>query len=169
MELFSKYGIRDVPIAGVLIVGEKGAMYSTDDYCGNRQFLAEGGEPINEDDAKWKAVKEKTVLSEKKGDTDENNMWELFRAVLAKDPKICQSNFVDRAGPLTETILLGNLAVWAASKGGSGGSDEQVLGDWGEKVEWDAKNLVVTNLSSLKTPGVADLIKPVYTDGYVLD
>ncbi|MDR0328352.1 MAG: Gfo/Idh/MocA family oxidoreductase [Planctomycetaceae bacterium] len=170
MEQFTKYGIKDVSNAGVLIVGEKGAMYSTDDYCGNRQFFAEGGEKINENEAKWKEVKDKTVLAEKKGDNDTENMWELFRAVLAKDPKICQSNFVDRAGPLTETILLGNLAVWAASKGGSkSGSDEQVMGDWGEKVEWDAKNLVVTNLSSLKTPGVADLVKPIYTDGYRLD
>ena len=27
------------------------------------------------------------------------------------------SNFPDYAGPLTEVILLGNLAVWAADKG----------------------------------------------------
>jgi hypothetical protein len=78
---------------------------------------------------------------------------------------ICKSNFIDRAGPLTETILLGNLAVWAAAKGGAGGE----MGEWGEKVEWDAKNLKVTNLASLKTPGVADLIKPKYREGYRLD
>ena len=30
-----------------------------------------------------------------------------------------QSNFPDYAGPLTETILLGNLAVWAAPEPGS--------------------------------------------------
>ena len=85
--------------------------------------------------------------------------------MAAGDPKICQSNFVDRAGPLTETILLGNLAVWAAAKGGANGE----MGDWGEKVEWDAKNLKVTNLASLKTPRVADLIKPKYPEGYRLD
>jgi hypothetical protein len=89
----------------------------------------------------------------------------LFRALAAGDPKICHSNFIDRAGPLTETILLGNLAVWAAAKGGADGS----LGDWGEKVEWDAKNLKVTNLGSLTTPGVADLIKPKVPEGYRLD
>jgi hypothetical protein len=43
------------------------------------------------------------------------------------------------------------------------------MGDWGEKVEWDAKNLKVTNLDALKTPRVADLIKPVYRTGYRLD
>ena len=54
-------------------------------------------------------------------------------------------------------VLLGNLAVWVAADGE------------GEKVEWDAKNLKVTNLASLKTPGVADLIKPNYPEGYRLD
>jgi len=89
----------------------------------------------------------------------------LFRARSEGNPKICKSNFVDRAGPLTETILLGNLAVWAAAKGGANGA----MGEWGEKVEWDAKNLVVTNVDALKTPGVADLVKPKFPEGYQLD
>ena len=168
-ELFAKYGAPNNPLkqspSGVFIIGEKGAMYSASDYCEVRSFVTEGGGEINENDAKWKAVKDKTVLAEEKGNFDLNHMWELFRAVIAKDPKICVSNFVDRAGPLTETILLGNLAVWAASTGGEDGA----LGDWGEKIEWDAKNLVVTNLASLKTPGVGDLVKPVYPEGYRLD
>jgi len=164
-EIFSKYGVSKVADSGALIIGEKGAMYSPSDYCEKYQFLTEGGGKIDDNEEQWKSVKDKTVLAEKKGNFDVENMWELFRAVMAKAPKICKSNFVDRAGPLTETILLGNLAVWAAAEGGTDGA----LGDWGEKVEWDAKNLVVTNLSSLKTPGVADLVKPVYTEGYRLD
>jgi hypothetical protein len=36
-------------------------------------------------------------------------------------------------------------------------------------VEWDAKNLQVTNLATLKTPRVSDLIKPKYPAGYTLD
>ena len=44
------------------------------------------------------------------------------------------SNFPDYAGPLTETILLGNLAVWAADTA-------DVVG---KKIEWDAKKLVAT-------------------------
>ena len=39
------------------------------------------------------------------------------------------SNFPNYAGGLTETMLLGNLAVWAAATGK------------GQRVEWDAKNL----------------------------
>ena len=165
-DIFDEYGIKSPSKSGVLIIGEKGAMHSTDDYCGKRDFITKGGQKIDEEVAIWKAVKATTELAVKSGKSaDQHNMYELFRAVQAKDPKICKSNFVDRAGPLTETILLGNLAVWAASEGGPDGA----MGDWGEKIEWDAKNLVVTNLSQLKTPGVAELIKPVYTEGYRLD
>ena len=152
-EVFSKWGIDNVSNSGVLVVGEKGAFYSTDDYCG--RYELKGVDKVDVDFEK----------AESKGSNDVNNMYELFRAHAAGDPKICHSNFIDRAGPLTETILLGNLAVWAAATGGEKGE----MGDWGEKVEWDAKNLKVTNLASLKTPRVADLIKPKYPEGYRLD
>ncbi|MBU6174545.1 MAG: Gfo/Idh/MocA family oxidoreductase [Planctomycetes bacterium] len=152
-EVFKKWGIENVADSGVLIVGEKGAFYSSDDYCG--KYELKGVQKISVDFER----------AENKGSNDVNNMYELFRAKMAGDPKICKSNFIDRAGPLTETILLGNLAVWAAAKGG----DKGEMGEWGEKVEWDAKNLMVTNLASLKTPGVADLIKPVYRGDYRLD
>ncbi len=153
-EIFSKWGIDKVSDSGVLIVGEKGAFYSSDDYCG--KYELKGVEKAN--------VEYEKAEDQGKGN-DVNNMFELFRAKRAGDPKICKSNFVDRGGPLTETILLGNLAVWAAAKGGSNGE----MGDWGEKVEWDAKDLKVTNLGALKTPRVADLIKPTYPQGYRLD
>ncbi len=152
-EVFSKWGINNVSNSGVLIVGEKGAFYSSDDYCGKYDLFGVDKAKVDYEKA------------ENKGDNDTNNMYELFRAKASGDPKICHSNFVDRGGPLTETILLGNLAVWAAAKGGANGE----MGEWGEKVEWDAKNLKVTNLADLKTPGVADLIKPKYREGYRLD
>jgi hypothetical protein len=153
-EVFAKWGLDKVADSGVLVVGEKGAFYSSDDYCG--KYDLKGVEKV-------KADYEPAEATGKGNDAD--NMFELFRAKQAGDPKIAKSNFVDRAGPLTETILLGNLAVWAAAKGGDAGA----MGDWGEKVEWDAKNLQVTNLAALKTPRVADLIKPKYTAGYTLD
>jgi len=153
-EVFAKWGIDKVADSGVLVVGEKGAFYSSDDYCG--KYELKGVEKV-------KADFDPAESTGKGFDVD--NMFELFRAKQAGDPKIAKSNFVDRAGPLTETILLGNLAVWAAAQGGPGGA----MGEWGEKVEWDAKNLQVTNLTALKTPRVADLIKPVYPAGYTLD
>jgi hypothetical protein len=63
------------------------------------------------------------------------------------------SNFPDYAAPLTETILLGNLAVWAAPS-----KDEM-----GKKIEWDAKNLKATN-----APEVEEIIRPKYREGYKL-
>ncbi|MHB8951845.1 MAG: Gfo/Idh/MocA family protein [Pirellulaceae bacterium] len=152
-EVFSKWGINEVSDSGVLVVGEKGAFYSKDDYCGDYELKGVD---------KVKVDYEKAV---DKGNYDLNNMYELFRARSEGDPKIAKSNFADRAGPLTETILLGNLAVWAAATGGPNGE----MGEWGEKVEWDARNLQVTNLAALKTPRVADLIKPKYPEGYRLD
>jgi predicted dehydrogenase len=152
-EVFAKHGIDNVANSGVLIVGDKGAFYSSDDYC--NKYELKGVEKVKVD----------VEFAENKGNNDLNNMYELFRAKRANNPMICVSNFINRAGPLTETILLGNLAVWAAAKGGANGE----MGDWGEKVEWDAKNLKVTNLSSLSTAGVADLIKPVYAEGHKLD
>ena len=153
-EVFAKWGIDQVSDSGVLVVGEKGAFYSLDDYCA--KYELKGVQKVAVDFEKAEAKSESN---------DVNHMYELFKAKRAGDPSIAKSNFIDRAGPLTETILLGNLAVWAAAKGGADGE----MGDWGEKVDWDATNLKVTNLESLKTPKVADLIKPVYPSGYRLD
>jgi hypothetical protein len=56
------------------------------------------------------------------------------------------SNFPDYAGPLTETVLLGNLAVWA-----------------GKKIAWDARYLKAVN-----APEVEPIIRPGYRKGYTL-
>ena len=153
-EVFSEWGIDNVSDSGVLVVGEKGAFYSSDDYCG--KYELKGVEKVKADF--------EPAEDQGKG-FDVNNMAEFFRAKREGNPKIAKSNFINRAGPLTETILLGNLAVWAAAEGGPDGT----MGEWGEKVEWDAKHLKVTNLDALKTPHVADLIKPRYPAGYRLD
>ncbi|MFN6103896.1 MAG: Gfo/Idh/MocA family oxidoreductase [Planctomycetaceae bacterium] len=77
MELFAKHGINSVSDSGVLIVGEKGAFYSADDYCG--VYELKGVQKVKVDYEK----------AENKGNNDLNNMWELFRAKLANDPKLC--------------------------------------------------------------------------------
>ena len=94
-----------------------------------------------------------------KQEEDPRNMFELITAIKENKPELCFSNFPSQAGPLTEAMLLGNLAVWTASK----------PNEWGEKVLWDRENMKITNLADLKTPGVADLIKPIYPQGYTLD
>jgi len=75
---------------------------------------------------------------------------EWVRAIKGGEPAM--SNFQNYAGGLTETILLGNLAVWVAASGK------------GEKVAWDAKNMKSTNVAGLET-----IIKPNYRPGYTLD
>ena len=58
------------------------------------------------------------------------------------------SNFPTYAGPLTETILLGNLAVWS-----------------GKKVDWDAENMVAANADE----SVKEMIRHKYKNGYTLN
>jgi hypothetical protein len=57
--------------------------------------------------------------------------------------KPAMSNFPDYAVPLTEMMLVGNLAVWT-----------------GGKLEWDAKNMKAS------VQGLEKLIKPEYHHGY---
>jgi hypothetical protein len=55
------------------------------------------------------------------------------------------SNFPNYSGPLTETVLLGNLAIWAN----------------GPKVEWDAKRMTVKGTSEYDA-----LIHPGFRRGW---
>ena len=148
-DVLSKYNMANPANSGALIIGEKGAMYSPDDYGGSWNLIGNDGEklePLADDKI--------TYIRNRDG-----HDGEFYRAIRENKPEECFSNFANYAGPLTETILLGNLAVWAASE-----NDQ-----WGEKVEWNAKDLVVTNLASLKPPGVADLVKPKYRGDHRLD
>jgi predicted dehydrogenase len=122
---------REVPKAGCLVVGEKGKLLTTGDY-GEDMDLTGVEEP-------------KVEFEESPGHFEE---W--IRAI--KEGKPAMSNFTDYSGPLTEMVLLGNLAVWVAASGK------------GEKVEWDAKNMKCTNIS-----GLEQIIKPTYRTGYTLD
>ena len=158
-ELLNDYGFRlrfdsNGRTSGAMIIGEKGALYTYDDYCQTCQ-LSKGVEDIA-----GVEYRQNSFIDEI-GGNDEAHSRELFEAIQKNDPSICFSNYTENGGPLTETILLGNLAVWAASK-----PDEM-----GEKIEWDAVNLKVTN--NVQTPGVVELVKPEYREckgkGYRLD
>ncbi len=112
--------------SGSLIIGEKGSLYSPGDNGGGGKFLGNAEAP-------------KVEVAGSPG-----HFAEFVQAIKAG--KQAMSNFPDYAGPLTETVLLGNLAVWA-----------------GKKVEWDAKNLKATN-----APEVEALIRPEYRKGWTL-
>ena len=123
----SLFGGKKPKNSGCLIIGDKGRVYTPDDY--GAQFQLSGG------------AEEKDVTFVK----SPGHFNEWVNAI--KGGKPAMSNFVDYAGPLTETVLLGNLAVWAD----------------GKKVMWDAEKLEATN-----APEVAHIINKPYREGYSL-
>jgi predicted dehydrogenase len=112
--------------SGSLIIGSKGKMYAAGDNGGGGKLLGDVKEP-------------KVEYPQSPGHVEE---W--VRAIRGGAPAM--SNFASYAGPLTETVLLGNLAVWC-----------------GKRVEWDAKNVKATN-----APEAEPLIRPTYRKGYTL-
>ncbi len=127
-----------VPNTGSLVIGPKGKLLSPGDYGGSYRLLG-GVEPI------------KVEYPRSPG-----HFQEWVGAFRGGEPAM--SNFPGYATGLTETILLGNLAVWVAAGDGPGKECQ------GEKVLWDAKGLKSTNVEGLET-----IVKPVYRDGYTLD
>jgi predicted dehydrogenase len=126
-------GDKNADGSGCLIVGEKGKLYSPDDYGRKYEFLGDITEPTVE-------FRQPAGM----GGVDGVHFKEFADAIRGGEPTV--SNFPDYAGPLTETVLLGNLAVWA-----------------GKKIEWDAKNMKATN-----APEVEPIIRPEYRAGYTL-
>ena len=119
--------------SGCAIIGEKGKIYSPNDYGAQYEILGD--------------VEKPEVEFEK----SPGHFAEWVRAIKGGPPAM--SNFPDYATALTETVLLGNLAVWVAVEEGEG-----------EKVEWDAKNVKAKNIS-----GLEPILKPEYREGYTLD
>lgn len=121
--------------SGALLVGDKGMFYSPGDYGGETRYtgVISNGEftPIRQLDC------DDYVRSP-------GHFVEFAEAIKGGAPAM--SNIQSYSGGLTETILLGNLAVWS-----------------GKKVEWDAKNLVSTNQTDLN-----EIIRPTYHNGYEL-
>jgi predicted dehydrogenase len=124
---------KDLPASGALIVGEKDTLHANGDYC-DKFSLTSGAETASVEFVK-----------------SPGHFQEWVSAIKGGPEAV--SNFPNYAGPLTETILLGNLAVWA----GKGPKTE------GKKIEWDAKNL-----RALNAPEVDPIIRRPYRSGWVL-
>ncbi len=119
--------------SGALVIGQKGKLYSPGDYGDSYKLL--GG-----------AQEVEVQVTNSPG-----HFQEWVNAIRGGPPAV--SNFPDYASSLTETVLLGNLAVWVANEPGLG-----------PKVEWDAKQMKAKNVAGLET-----IVKPVYRAGYTLD
>jgi predicted dehydrogenase len=134
----------DLVHTGSLFLGEKGKFFSAGDYAGdygNSGVLA---------GSRYTTLS-KYPDKEFKYTRSPGHFREWAEAI--KGGPAAASNFPDYAGKLTETVLLGNLAVFAATKDG----------ETGALVEWDAEKMV--------GKGAADLdkiVKREYREGYKL-
>jgi predicted dehydrogenase len=125
---------RTIHKSGCIIIGDKGSMYAAGDYAERGIELTAGLEPLKVD-----FVMPPNPSTQ---DADPSHFEEFFMAI--HDPKkVPTSNIPDYGGPLTETILLGNLAIW---KGG--------------RVEWNAETLTPDD------PALAKIVRPEYRPGY---
>jgi hypothetical protein len=114
----------------LLAIGDKGSIYSAHDYG-----------------AEWKLLGGAQEL-EVEFPRSPGHFKEWTDGI--KSNQQAMSNFPDYAGPLTETVLLGNLAVWVADQEGMG-----------KKVDWNAKELKPTNAPEAET-----LVRKEYRKGF---
>lgn len=127
---------KEMSNSGCLVVGTKGKIYSPDDY-GAKYFVLGGAEDK---------------------DVDYVRSPGHFRefASCIKSGKQPWSNFENYAGKLTEVILLGNLAVWAAGESKEGQKEVS-----SETLQWDQPNLKVVGNDKFDW-----LIHPEFREGY---
>lgn len=120
--------------SGSMLVGDKGILFSPNDYGASYRLLPE------KDFQGYKGPDERLPRN---GKDDGGMKQEWFQAISANKPEIAVSNF-DYAAMLTETILLGNVAMRV-----------------GKKLEWDGPALKVTN-----APEAAQFIKTEVRQGW---
>lgn len=114
--------------SGSLVIGEKGKIFSDSDYHNTYTLLPE---------EQWKEYKKPEYVQ------SPGHFTEFANAIKEGKPELALSNF-GNAGRLTETVLLGNVAMRA-----------------GQKIEWDAVNLKITNL-----PDANQYVTRVYRKGW---
>ena len=127
------YG-QQPPGSGSLLVGDKGTLYSPNDYGAAYTLFPEPDFKDYKGPDEW-------LPRNGQGDQGMKNEW--VEAIKANQPSLAFSNF-DYAASLTESILLGNVAMRV-----------------GQKLNWDGPNLKVTNNSD-----AAQYIKRQYRPGW---
>jgi predicted dehydrogenase len=123
--------------SGSLLVGDKGILFSPNDYGASYQYIGADSKELEEAARK---VPERLPRNGK-GDQGMKNEW--VEAIRQNNPKIAMSNF-DYAGMLTEAVLLGNVAMRC-----------------GKKLDWNGPELKATNC-----PDAAQYIKREYRSGF---
>ncbi len=122
---------RRLPESGTIFIGEKGKLMC-ETYSESPRLIPE---------TKMKAFKRpKPTLTRYK--ISHEQIW--LQAIKNKTKATSDFSY---AGPFTETVLLGNLAIWFA----------------GRKLDWDGPNMKVTNFDEANA-----LVKPTYREGWSL-
>lgn len=121
--------------SGCIVVGSKGMLYSPHDYGGDWVLLPK------ETFKDYKAPTQ-TLPRNDKGDEGQKAEW----VAAIKGGPAALANF-EYAGPLTEFILLGNIAILAK----------------GKKLEWDGPSMKFTN-----APEMDQYLKRQYRAGWTL-
>jgi predicted dehydrogenase len=133
--------------SGVMMVGEKGVMLC-EEYGNNPRIFMKGGEKLT---MKWQ--------EEAMPENGHQFAWtEACKAGFgSKEQKALVSNF-DFAGPLTESILMGNLAIRSYEMRNA--KNEQ---DGRKKLLWDGANMRITNFDAAN-----QFVKREYRAGWSL-
>lgn len=103
---------EEMKSAGSLVIGEKGRMYSPKDYHEEYTLLPHDS---------FKDIKKPEYIA------SPGHFTEFAQAIKQNKPELAMSNF-SYSGRLTETVLLGNVALRA-----------------GEKIMWDGEKMKITN------------------------
>jgi predicted dehydrogenase len=120
--------------SGSMLVGDKGILFSPNDYGAQYRLVGDG---LDE------AAKKVPVTLPRNGKGDPGMKAEWSKAIHENDPSIAYSNF-GIAGMLTETVLLGNVAIRT-----------------GKKLEFDGDKCEATNCRE-----AAQYIKREYRKGW---
>jgi predicted dehydrogenase len=125
--------------SGALLLGSKGALFSPDDY-GSQYYLLP-----KEDFSAYKPPAQTLPRIPYKAGNDQRQKWEFVSTIKGDYEPGTMANF-GYGGRLTETILVGNLALRVPE---------------GTRIEWDAKNLVSPNV-----PEVNQFVQREYRAGW---
>ena len=121
--------LGEIPGSGALLIGDKGAIFSPDDY-GEQFFVKLNGEKKFTHFKKHPAVALIPQVIPRNlftGDNDHRQHLEWIAAIKAGKPEDCYSRFAIGA-QLTEIMLLGCVSLRV-----------------GKKIEWDGPNMKATN------------------------
>lgn len=136
-----------IPVSGALIIGDKGKLFSPDDY-GAKFFVMTGGEKKFVDGANHeaaKAIPQTIFRNVGSASSDQRQKEEWFR--MMRGGPAAYSNF-DIAAYLTEIILLGCVAMNVGV---------------GQKLDWDGPNMRARN-----TRAADQFVKREYRKGWSL-